>query len=180
MQDQELIEKILARDQLALSTLYHLYAPRLLGHISRKVGNHHDAEEILQDTFFAFLEAVRDFHGEAKLETYLFAICNHKIIDHYRRKKFRHFVFSQVPYLEELISPLLNPEEALDARVLKDALRRTFASILPRYRIVLRMKYIDDLSVADIAKRFSRTLKSTESLLFRARKAFMRAFAVIA
>ena len=39
-----------------------------------KVNNQFDAEEILQDTLFAFLEALRDFHGTSSLKTFLFAI----------------------------------------------------------------------------------------------------------
>jgi len=179
MEDSDLINKILRRDKRALHTFYQTYTPKLASFINGKVGNTHDAEEILQDTLFAFLEALRDFHGECRISTFLFSIGKHKIIDYYRRKKLKHLVFSQAPFLEELVSPILNPEEELDAAVLKEKLKTAFSRILPRYRLVLELKYIDDRSVSDIAMRCTWTLKKTESLLFRARKAFIKAFIVL-
>lgn len=179
MEDSELIAKILSRDRQALYTFYRMYTPRLQGFIASKVQNPHDAEELFQDTLFAFLEAVRDFHGKASVKTFLFSICQHKIIDYYRRKKFRHIVFSQMPHLEELVSPILNPEEELDATILKDRLKKAFNIILPQYKIILQMKYLEDLSVEAIAQKLDLTFKSAESILFRARKAFAKAFVAI-
>ena len=179
MNDAELVRKILTRDKKALHTMYRMYAPKLMRYISVKVASYQDAEEILQDTMFSFLEAIRDFHGRAKLTTYLFSICQHKVIDYYRRKKLRHFVFSQMPYLEELVSPLLSPEEELDAAVLKERLKKAFMAILPRYRTVLELKYIESLSVQEIARKIACTFKSTESQLFRARQAFVSAFSLL-
>ncbi len=179
MDDNDLIEKILYRDKRALHTLYQTHVPKLTSFINGKVANPHDAEEIIQDTLFAFLEALRDFHGNCAISTFLFSIAKHKVIDYYRRKKLRHLVFSQAPYLEELVSPILNPEEELDGVMLKEKLKRAFSLILPRYRLVLQLKYLDDASVLEISKQCAWTLKKTESLLFRARKAFIRTFVAL-
>jgi RNA polymerase sigma-70 factor (ECF subfamily) len=179
MEDSDLIDKILHRDRRALHTLYQTYVPKLTRFVNGKVANPHDAEEIIQDTLFAFLEALRDFRGNCKISTFLFSIGKHKIIDYYRRKKLRHLVFSQAPYLEDLISPILNPEEELDAVVLKEKLRTAFSLILPQYKLVLELKYIEDRSVSEISKRCTWTLKKTESLLFRARRAFIKEFVVL-
>ena len=179
MEETELIRKILYRDKRALYAFYQTYTPALASFIHGKVANPHDAEEILQDTLFAFLEALRDFHGSCKISTFLFSIGKHKIIDYYRRKKIRHLVFSQAPYLEELVSPIFNPEEELDAVVLKEKLKRTFSLILPRYKLVLELKYMEDRSVSEISKLRMWTLKKTESLLFRARKAFIKTYVAL-
>jgi len=179
MEDTDLIKRILHREKHALLVFYRMYTPKLLSFIHTKVANPHDAEEILQDTLFAFLEALRDFHGDCKISTFLYSIGKHKIIDYYRRKKLRHLVFSQAPFLEELMSPVLNPEEELDATLLKEKLKRAFSLILPRYKVVLQLKYVEDRPVSEIAGHFTWTLKKTESLLFRARKAFMKEFIVL-
>ena len=179
MEETDLIDKILHRDRRALHEFYQTYKPKLEIFITRKVGNPHDGEEILQDTLFAFLEALRDFHGSCTISTFLFSIGKHKIIDYYRRKKLRHLVFSQAPFLEDLVSPILNPEEEFDAKVLRDKLKKAFSLILPRYKIVLQLKYLEDVSVSEIAGRFKWTLKKTESLLFRARKAFIKEYTAL-
>src|SRR3989344_9282662 len=106
MEDGELVGKIIARDRRAVATFYRTYAPKLRRFIATKINDSRDGEEILQDTLFGFLEAIRDFQGKSNLQTFLFSICSHKIIDFYRRRKINQVVFSRMPQLEALVSPL--------------------------------------------------------------------------
>lgn len=174
--DATLITQILSRDRKALLTFYRTYAPKLSRYIAGKISRPEDAEEILQDTLFGFLEAIRDFEGKSNIQTFLFSICQHKIIDFYRRKKIKHAVFSQMPQLEALISPLMNPEEELDATLAREKIHSVLERLLPRYRQILVMKYLEGRSVAEIAGKLALTFKSVESQLFRARKAFVELF----
>jgi len=174
--DQKIIEKILSRDRKTLLIFYRRYAPKLSRFIAGKVANPEDAEEVLQDTLYAFLEAIRDFQGQSTLQTFLFSICQHKVVDYYRRKKLKHAVFSQMPQLEALISPLVSPEEELDAVLVKEKIHAVLGRLLPRHRQILILKYFDGLSVGEIAGRLAMTFKSVESQLFRARKAFVEHF----
>ncbi len=176
MRDSALVTSILSGDRRALMGFYQAYAPRLGRYIKTKVANDGDSEEILQDTLFAFLEALRDFSGKSSVQTFLYSICSHKIVDYYRRKKIVHVVFSKMPQLELLVSPLLGPEEELDTTLLKEKIRAVLARLLPQHRQILLFKYMDNLSVQEIAQKLTITFKSAESQLFRARKAFVAAF----
>jgi RNA polymerase sigma-70 factor (ECF subfamily) len=176
IQDEVLIQRILNKDKQALYQFYQRYRKKLLFHIQQKIDKEQDVEEVFQDTFFAFLEAIRDFHGQSKVQTFLYAICNHKIIDFYRRKKIKHVVFSQVPQLEMLISPLVGPDQELDATEMKEKIKKVLDSLPPVYRQVLTYKYIEGYSVEWIANTMRLTFKSVESKLFRARKAFVAAY----
>lgn len=177
--DQALITQILAKDRRALAYFYSRYTPKLSSYIRLKIHNPADCEEILQDTLFAFLEGLRDFHGNSSISTFLYAICHHKIIDFYRKKKLKQMVFSQMPNLEALISSQKNPEEELDVVLLKEKIQLVLRNILPHYRTLLVSKYIENLSVSDIAGKFALSLKGAESQLFRARKAFVELFVSI-
>lgn len=176
MNDAELIKKILVRDRHSLSVFYRTYTPTLRRYIRNKINNPDDAEEILQDALFAFLEAIRDFTGASSLKTFLYSIANHKVIDWYRRKKIRHVVFSAVPQLENIAASILTPEEEFDVTMLREKIHRVLARLLPMYKKVLLLKYADDLTVGDIARRLAISFKSAESQLFRARKAFVELF----
>lgn len=174
--DREVIDRILAGDKKALVWFYRTYRGKLDRYITGKIKHPDDAQEIVQDTLFAFLEACRDFQGKASLKTFLFSICQHKIVDYYRRKKLKQVVFSQMPQLEMLVSPLVTPEDEFDKKVVQEKIKNVMASLLPQYQKVLQSKYTEDLSVVEIAKQLALTVKSAESLLFRARKAFVKAF----
>jgi len=173
MTDQALVSRILARDKKALYEVYHLLLPRLKKLVSVKISDHKDAEEVLQDTFFAFLESLRDYHGEAALTTYATAICQHKIIDYYRKRKLKQVVFSQFPALEELVSPIMTPEESLDRKAIKEKIQSVLCRLTPRYKAVLLLKYQEGESVDTIASFLKTSYKTVESVLFRARRAFM-------
>jgi RNA polymerase sigma factor (sigma-70 family) len=174
--EDSLIAGIRAHDKRTLSQFYRMYAPKLTHHISLKIHNPKDVEEVLQDTLFHFLESLRDFEGKSHIQTYVYAICNHKIIDYYRRKKIRQTVFSQIPQLEALFVELTTPEDELDSVLLKEKIITALASLMPQYRRILQSKYIDGMHMEEIAKQLAVTVKSVESRLFRARKAFVKAF----
>ncbi len=176
MDDATLIKRLFARDRRSVYAFYHEYAPQLRRYIHGRVSHEQDAEEILQDTLFAFLEGLRDFQGKSSIRTYLYSISQHKIIDYYRRKKLKHLVFSQEPQLEMLVSPLVGPEAALDEALVKEKIHKVLASIAPVYRQVLVLKYLEHVPVEEIARKLSISFKSAESRLFRAWKNFVEIF----
>jgi RNA polymerase sigma-70 factor, ECF subfamily len=179
MNDSELIKNILKRDRRALYNFYQTYTPKLIKYIQSRVNNPHDGEEILQDTLFSFLESARDYAGKSSIKTFIFSICSHKVIDYYRRRKIKQVVFSQMPQLENLVSPLLSPEDTLDSIVLREKISQVLGKLLPKYKQILLSKYTENESVAEIAQKLEITGKSVESILFRARKAFVKAFIAI-
>ncbi len=176
MNDEALITRLFAHDKRAAASFYRQYAPQLRRYIASRVAVSEDAEEILQDTLFSFLEGLRDFRKNCSVRTYLFSICQHKVVDFYRKKKLKHILFSQMPQLETLISPLLGPEEELDATLVRDKIRQVLTRLLPIHRQVLVLKYLDHVSVEEIASKLSISFKSAESRLFRARRAFVELF----
>jgi RNA polymerase sigma-70 factor (ECF subfamily) len=69
------------------------------------------------------------------------------------------------------------PEDRWDTRL--DALRarETLEALNPHHRVALTLRYLDDLSVPEVAALLERTVHATEALLVRARTAFRRAYA---
>ena len=63
-----------------------------------------------------------------------------------------------------------------DARL--DAVRahQTLEAIAIQHRAALTLRYLDDLSVPEVAVALGRTLHATEALLVRARASFRRAY----
>lgn len=174
--EQQLIEGILRGEEGCLRRFYKTYSPKLLSFIKQRVSEEKDAEEILQDVFFASLESLRDFTYKCKLETFLCAIAKNKVIDYYRKKKLKKILFSQIPEVEPLLAVLTTPEEKLDEKLLKQSIDQTLKNLTPRYEKILRLKYIEGFSVKEVAQKLSLTFKSAESLLFRARREFVKVY----
>ncbi len=175
--EQKLLERLLHGDPAAVKLFYETYSAMLLRFIRGRVNNEQDVEEIAQDTLFAFLEGARDFTGKCKLSTYLCSIAGHKIIDFYRKKKLKRIVFSQMPQgLELLISEENDPQDMLINKFVKEKIKSVFQRLAPQYAHMLKLKYEDGRSVGEIAKILSVSFKSAESVLFRARKAFVKLY----
>ena len=170
-----LCERLKRGDEAAFERFYKDYKKPLYSFIYRQIKKKEVAEEILNKTFFAFFEALRDFQGKSSLKTYLYSIAKHKIIDYYRRKKIKEVFLSRLP--EPVISGLkVFLDDELEKEELREKIKRTFELLPNDYKKILRLKYIEGLKVKEIAKQFKLKFKATESLLFRARKAFVKVF----
>ena len=174
----ELVRGILKGQEKDLRKFLHHFERPLSTYISKRVENPEDREEILQDTFLATLEGLRDFSFRSSLFTYICSIANHKVIDYYRKKKIKNIVFSKISEIEPLLATLLGPEEALDEELLRQKIKTTFKKLTPMYEKILKLKYIYGYSVSEIAEKLSISFKSAESQLFRARRAFVSAYSI--
>lgn len=176
--EKEITEDIIKGNEKALRQFLNHYKHSLITFISKKIENHDDLEEILQDTFLGALEGMRDFAFRSTLFTYLCSIANHKIIDYYRRKKIKNIVFSKITDVEPLLSTLFGPEDSLNNEILRQKISETFKKIAPVYGKILKLKYVYGYSVIEIAHKLSISFKSAESTLFRARRAFAAAYSI--
>jgi len=176
MSERELVKKILKGNKKAIREFYEAYEKRLLNFILRKVDNKKDAEEILQDTFISALDSLPLFKGQSSLLTWLCAISRHEIADFYRRKKLKTIIFSRLPFLKKIVDRALGPELALQEKEAKEKIYKTFKNLSEGYSQILRLKYIEGLTMAQIAFKLGKTVKAVESKLSRARLSFQNEY----
>ena len=158
--------------------VYQKYQARLRKFIARKIENSQDVEEILQESLISAVDCLPLYSHKSSFFTWLCGIARHEIADFYRKKKIKTFLFSRLPWLEDLASEALGPEQEFLKKEFEQKTRKALAGLSEGYREVLRLKYYQGLSVAEIAKKLHETEKTIESRLFRARAAFAKAFAV--
>jgi RNA polymerase sigma-70 factor (ECF subfamily) len=81
--------------------------------------------------------------------------------------------------LETLAARLEGPEQQLERQDLARLVQLTLDYLPARYGDVLEWKYLQGLSMREIAERLDTTTKAVESLLTRARDAFRDGFATL-
>lgn len=177
MDEKELVKEILRGKKKAINKFYQAHQNKLLIFINKKVANKKDAEEILQDVFISALDSLPLFKFNSSLLTWLKAIAHHETVDFFRRKKLKTIVFSRFPFLERLVDQALSPELALQEKEMKQKILATFKNLSEGYAQILRLKYIEGLSMAEIAQKLGKTVKAVESKLSRARLAFQKEYA---
>ncbi len=84
--DQHLLSLIQASDADGWNQFVARFQKRLMAFAVRQVDQHATAEDLVQETFVAFLNAMADFRQQCELESFLFQILRRRIVDHYRRQ----------------------------------------------------------------------------------------------
>lgn len=176
LKDQLIVDKIIKKDESTLLKIYREYHDQLFNFIYRQTKDYHVSQELTQDTFLDFIESLRDFRFQSSLKTYLFSIAKNKSIDWIRKKKLKKILFSALPdYIVEGLKVVFMDDQ-LEQKALKKKIKQVFDELPNDYRLILRQKYQDGEKVTSIAKKLRLGFKATESLLFRARAAFMKIF----
>jgi RNA polymerase sigma-70 factor (ECF subfamily) len=146
----------------------------LRNYIFKKVRDKDEAEEIFQEVLISATGSLSLFRGRSSFFTWLCSIANHKIVDFYRKKRLKTLLFSRFPFLEALASEILMPDEKLEKEELKKEVKKVLAALAEGYGEILRLKYIEGLSMAQIAAKVKISVKAVESKLSRARGAFRK------
>jgi len=174
--DQKIINGVLRGDEFWLRKFQQKYRKRLLHFVLQKIGRYQDAEEIVQDALLGAIYSLPSFLGNSSFWSWLCAIAKHEIADFYRKKKIKEILFSHLPGLGVIVSEALSPELALEEKEIKKKIVRCFLSLTEGYREILRLKYIDGLSLRQVAHRLRKSAKAVEMRLRRARLAFVRSW----
>ncbi len=82
--EQYFLDRIRQGDEQVWADFVSRYRGRLVRFARAKLPQRADAEDVVQETFVAFLRSISRYRGECDLETYLFALIRRKIIDSYR------------------------------------------------------------------------------------------------
>jgi len=144
-------DDVLALYERSVDTVYR-YATRLTG------GDRSWADELVQDTFLQVVRMVREQRAADLDIGWLIVACRHRFIDQLRQQRRRT--------ARELgvAGPASEPPGDGPAVAALDRLPAD-------QRLVLVLKYVDELSVAEVAHEIGRSVHATESLLARARTA---------
>ena len=146
---------------------------RLRNFIRRRVPDPRDAEDILQDVFYALVEANRLLMPIEHVTGWLFRVARNRITDLFRKKKPESFSDQDddLPRLEDLLpSPAAGPEALYARRVLLDELELAVHELPEEQRAVFVAHELEGRSFKDMA---AETGVSVNTLLSRKRYAVL-------
>lgn len=165
--ERELRRAILAGEEFAWRTLYDEAFAGLYAYVLWRCGGLRDrTDEVVQETWLTAVRRLRAFDPSAgSFVAWLRGIAANVLRNHFRREKHR-----MQPLDKE---PLATAEEKQEQA---ERIAAALAALPAHYEAVLRMKYLEGRSVADIAAERGESLKAVESQLTRAREAFRQVY----
>jgi RNA polymerase sigma-70 factor (ECF subfamily) len=177
--DVELLYGARGGDAEAWRTLYARYLPFVWRQAHALLGDLHAAEDVTSEVMLALLRNIHNLESEVpKLGGWLRAVVRCKAADHQRaliRSRAKMAVAANRLVADESQTQL-SPSAPLEVVETKNRVYQALDALPERQRIVLELKYLDALSVREMAERLGETEKAVESVLYRARREFRRLF----
>jgi RNA polymerase sigma-70 factor (ECF subfamily) len=151
-----------------LVAIYDSALPQVYGYLVARCGSVAVAEDITAEAFMSAVEGLERRAAPVPTVAWLIGIARHKLVDHWRRTE-REQRNRAAATGEEVDDPWPG---VIDV----DAAHVALARLSAPQRTALVLRYLDGLSVAEVAECVGRSLHATETLLVRARSALRRVY----
>lgn len=181
---EELLRALRDNTEAPPRRFYDRYFPGIYRYVlCRLDGDHAATEEIVAEVFFQAFRDMEKYDGQHAPGTWLRGIARHRVLDFYRQTRRRpvlELAFSS--FDEEFTRRLFDleahelPEEALEQTELATVVELVLSGLPEGYEKALRLRYLEDRPVKEIAGLLRFSPKATEARLYRARIAFKEAF----
>jgi RNA polymerase sigma-70 factor, ECF subfamily len=149
-----------------LLALYDRALPVVYGYLFDRCRDQATAEDLTSETFLAAVKVVHDGAPTAISLPWMIGVARHKLVDHWRRRERA----DRIP-----VEPA-GVEDPWDTRLESMRAEAVLECLGGHHRAALTLRYVDGLSVPEVADVLGRTVHATEALLVRARVAFRKAY----
>ena len=172
---EQLVERIAARDESALSELYDLYSKIIYSLIIKIVKSREEAEDLLQSVFIKVWNKASTFNkNRGSVYSWLIALARNNAIDRTRSKEFKNININAVE-IKTLDSFLNRTETAsLDAAIIherSEIINKALKQIPEEQYKIIELAYFEGMTQSEIAKKLSVPIGTIKS---RTRQALIK------
>ena len=178
--EQYIIQRAKNGDRNAFAELVNLYKDRVF-HISyRMLASRQEAEDVAQETFMRVYNNLANYDPQYKFSTWIYRIATNLSIDFIRRRKQNLSLDADISgvdgldWHDRLADTGRGPEEEVLADELQNQVQDAILDLSPKYRSVMVLRYIDDLSLQEISDTVSLPVSTIKTRIHRGREALRK------
>ena len=160
--------RYLVGDDSALGDIVREYKDGLTIYLNSFTNNIHDAEELMEETFFKLAYKKPKYTGKSSFKTWLFSIGRNLAIDYLRRMKKKGD--TSLDECSELNSGL-DIEENYIKEEQKLMIHRALKKLRSQYSQAICLTYIEGFSNSEAACIMHKSSRQMTNLLYQAKKA---------
>lgn len=165
--DEELIELYKAsQNSRYFDELYGRYSNKVFAKCISLLKDRALAEDATQEIFMKILLNISKFKGASKFSTWLYSITYNFCIDYIRKQKKNRVVADETGIADEAIEEV-SDKELLEIKI--DRLEVIMEKAKPNDRAILMMKYIDGMSIKDMATSLNRSESAIKMSILRSK-----------
>lgn len=178
--DARLVERLVARDERAFTTLVRAYERRVFAIVLRMIGNRAEAEDLAQEVFVQVFKAIGSFRGESKLSTWIYRIAINLCKNRSKYLRVRHS--GQEEQIEALqdhvpmgdakranVANVERPDEMMAGKQVERIVQNAILELEPSFRECLVLRDVEDLSYEEIGAITGLPEGTVKSRIHRAR-----------
>lgn len=177
--DEQLVDEIIkTKDSTLFAELYDRFAPRVynkcLGFAKSKV----EAEDLTHDIFIKLFVKLDSFKGKSKFSTWLYSFTYNFCVNYIERNTYKKREKVQEPEnIKDKPIIEVTDEDILQMKTQK--LKKVLSIIDPKDKMILLMKYQDELSIKELAENIGVGESAVKMRLKRAREKAMEIYKTI-
>lgn len=170
------IKNVKKGDHAAFEEIVSFYQNKVYHIVYRMVGDSYEAQDIAQEAFIRAYTNIHSFDENRKFSTWLYRIATNLSIDRLRKKKPDFHLDAEVKGTEgldmysQLAADQALPEEEVESMELQSYIHKEILSLPPKYRSVIVLRFLDDLSLAEIGEILDLPLGTVKTRIHRGRE----------
>lgn len=176
--DEELVAKIVEKNDTHLfAILYDRYAGVVYNKCYGFSKSKEEAQDLTHDVFIRLFVKLRTFKGRSKFSTWLYSFTYNFCVNYVQRNKEKKK--ERVTVVTDQIKEETNENEIDDADLFElksDKLAKALGIIAPSEKMILLMKYQDDMTIKEISQLLELGDSAVKMRLKRAKEKVVKAY----
>lgn len=176
--DEEIVRRTLV-DKDAFAPLIERYEAKLVRYLERLgVAVPEDREDVLQNAFIKAYRNLNSFDPDLSFSSWMYRITHNEAMSFFRARHARPQVIldeaSQV-LITELKDEAADASVAAELRLSREELEKALATLDPRYRDALTLRYFEERSYAEMSDILEVPVGTVSTLIHRAKRVLREA-----
>lgn len=166
-EEQQWIGEVLAGNKQAYALIINKYKNLLYATILRMTRNPHDAQDLVQESFIKVYEQLEKYNGTGSFSSWMYRVAINHCMDEFRKKRYK---MKSVEIDEGTIVSTTTPELIFFKNEKSRRLERLIATLPEDERIIILLRYVNELSYQEISEAVETPLATVRNKLHRAKK----------
>lgn len=163
-----LLLKLKTKDPEVFGEFYDLYVKKIYRFIYFKVSSHEEAEDLTAETFLKIWQYIFTNKRIDNLNAFTYQVARNLVIDFYRARSQQRLIKDPEDILEKLVDPEMRVDQKIELTSDFVELEKYLRQLKDEYREIIILKYIDELTVPEIAKILNKSRGNVRVLIHRA------------
>ncbi len=168
LQKKYLLFKAKNKDPKAFSKVYDLYVERIYRFVYFKVSSQEQAQDLTSEIFLKIWQAIIDGKDIRNLNAFIYKVARNLVIDYYRQERKKEIALDQEEVEQQQMTAVLDQVKEVETKLEVEKIESKLKELKDEYREVIILRFIEGLSIKEIAEIVDKKIGTVRVILYRA------------